>query len=195
MMPYCPHRRNRYDKDKKNAQFDTDEPPFCLVASELAMVYANPTKEQCMACTKHPTSPQRINGIVCAVAKKAQVESGLEPDSKLTICIHTEQTLEPQVLEFLRNKWKLLHSFKLDPWDKSKAMAFFYDWKKDIPIFGCPSCANHFDKILEEHPIRFDDQENYFLSTWSVHNLVNKRLYKEQFPLDEARKLWNSANT
>ena len=179
--PDCPHRiPPNPDPESKFL--------YCKIASELSNQYAIPTAAQCQACTTHPTSPQKVNGIVCAVAKKAQLNAGLEVDEKLIRCIHTEQLLDAKTLLFLRDKWDALHSYRLDPWDPVKAFSAFLAWKEDIPVFGCTSCASHFDKILETNPILFDDQETYFYTTWEAHNLVNKRIYKEQFPLNKAKE-------
>lgn len=179
MLKPCPHRA--YHPHRTPA-------PTCLVASKLAMVFATPTPEQCEACTNHPTLPQRINGIVCAVAKKAQVDVGLEPDPKLTICIHTEQTLEHSVLVFLQNKWRLLHSYKLANWNPTLARIEFEKWLEDIPQFGCSSCASHFDEIVEKFPPNFSSQESYFEWTVFVHNEVNETLYKDEYPLEKAKR-------
>lgn len=170
MLKPCPHKKEG----------------CCIVASRLAMVWATPTTEQCEACTNHPTLPQRINGVVCAVAKKAQQQYGLEVDEKLIRCIHTEQTLEPQILLFLQNKWKTLHSYKFT--NSEQTQKDFSLWLEDIPKFGCTSCANHFDKILEKFPPNFSTQESYFEWTVLVHNEVNKTLFKDEFPLEKAKE-------
>jgi len=176
-FPPCPHRKYV-------------DPPICLIASKLALLYAAPTVDQCIACTNHFTLPQKINGIVCAIAKKTQVDAGLEPDEKLTRCIHTEQTLAPDVLEFLRNKWKLLHNFKLAIWNAEFARKEFNKWKEDIPTFGCASCSTHFDEFLKKFPPNFSSQEEYFVWTVFIHNEVNKAIFKDEFPLEKARELY-----
>lgn len=174
-MLECPHKHNS----------------CCIVASRLAMVWATPTPEQCEACTNHPTLPQRINGVTCAVAKAAQVKVGLEIDEKLIRCIHTEQTLEPEILIFLQNKWRKLHSYNHPNWNPTLAKVEFNKWLEDIPKFGCMSCANHFEKIIEKFPPNFSSHLSYFEWTVFVHNEVNKALFKEEFPLEKAKELYH----
>ncbi len=188
MLKPCPHRHGRGNFDVPVLYIN--EAIVCKIASELAMLYATPTKEQCKACTEHPTLPQRINGIVCAVAKKAQMSAGLEVDPKLINCIHTEQTLEPEVLVFLQNKWKQLHSYKLANWNPTLAKIEFEKWKEDIPQFGCVSCASHFEELIEEFPPIFTSQKLYFGWTVLIHNKVNLRLYKDEFSIQKAMELY-----
>ena len=188
MLKYCPHRTTTIDKNK--AVESITDCTICLVASRLAMLNSTPTVEQCEVCTNHPTLPQRINGVTCAIAKRAQLEAGLFIDEKLTRCIHTEQTLAPDILFFLQNKWIQLHSYKLSSWDSTKAEEFFRLWLEDIPKFGCMSCASHFEKIIEKHPPNFSSHLSYFEWTVFVHNEVNRTLFKEELPLEKVKELY-----
>jgi hypothetical protein len=176
-LPPCPHRNDDFS---------------CLVSSQLALLRAFPRIPQCQACTSHPTLPQRINGITCAVALMTQKKAGLIPDEKLKQCIFTEQTLNFEQLTFLRGKWKALHSYNPKPWDREKAKEFYKEWLKDLPEFGCQSCASHWETITKDNPIKFGSRHNYFLSTWKCHNMVNQKLFKPLLPLDEATKLYET---
>lgn len=156
----------------------------CIIASKLALLPCVPRIIQCQACTQHPT-PQRINGIVCAVAFEAQKTQGLIPDNKLLECIKTNETLPEETLKFLRNKWRELHTLTCRPWDPVKVKEMYEEWKKDLPVFGC-DCKQHWDIITQKHPIDFMSSLTYFRSTWVAHNEVNKKLFKPVLGFKEA---------
>ena len=163
----------------------------CKVATSLALMPVIPSPWHCDACTKHLTLPQRINGVTCAMAYKKQKDSGLEPDPKLFQCIKTEQTFNQEVLTFLRNKWKLLHTFKCKPWDAIYAKSWYESWLIDLPQFGCMSCSSHWDTITRQWPINFRSHSDYFFSTHYAHNIVNRKLFKEWYPIRQAIKHWS----
>lgn len=176
MSIYCPHLKQRQ----------------CQVATTLALLPVRPTKEQCYECSNHLTLPQRINGVTCSMAYRAQKDAGLEVDPKLSQCIRTEQTYSEEVLRFLRKKWKDLHTFKIVPWNKGYAETFYENWLNDLPTFGCQSCASHWQKITERWPINFTSHFAYFCSTHYAHNIVNKRIYKSWFPLEDSIVYWST---
>jgi hypothetical protein len=52
--------------------------------------------------------------------------------------------------------------------------------------FPCEECREHFRELVETHPFPLENvqtREDIYVWTWFTHNLVNKRLGKEWYPL------------
>lgn len=87
--------------------------------------------------------------------------------------------------ELGKGSWNMLHRLaaKYDkeptPQRKEEITEFF---RLIGEFYPCEQCASHFKGMLEEHPIRTDN--NRELSIWlcELHNVVNDRLHKPQFP-------------
>ena len=97
--------------------------------------------------------------------------------------------------ELGRGAWNLLHRLAAafdkapTPARTAQAEAFFGGL---AALYPCPECAAHFRELLQAHPV--DARDNRRLSQWlcAVHNLVNERLGKAQFPcdLDSLKERW-----
>lgn len=160
--------------------------PHCHVATELAGIYCPTDDHKCQICSTHPTSPQRVNGVTCSMARKIQIDSGLEPDPKLTECVQTEQLpIAPEKLEAAHKWWNNLHYFRLDPWHCMRAKEWYLAQLDLIPSFDC-NCREDWDEITLYFPIVFDRYIDFFISGWYAHNLVNTKLFKPWFPLKDA---------
>lgn len=82
------------------------------------------------------------------------------------------------------NLWGTLHLMCLTG---SITPEFVQEFAKVIP---CPVCAGHFQALLITAPL--PDTEQF---EWSVrlHNIVNERLGKPQFTVEQARAHWTQA--
>lgn len=83
--------------------------------------------------------------------------------------------------------WNFLHRMAAQ-YDKEPTPERQEDMRMFIKLFGdfypCPDCSAHFREMIKEHPP--DVSSNWNLSIWfcKVHNIVNERLGKPQFPCD-----------
>jgi hypothetical protein len=91
--------------------------------------------------------------------------------------------------------WNMLHRMAAQ-YDKAPTAERRSDMVEFFRLLGefypCPQCAAHFREMVAEHPV--DATDNRALSLWlcSVHNIVNARLGKPQFPctLDALKERW-----
>jgi hypothetical protein len=67
---------------------------------------------------------------------------------------------------------------------------FVQEFTKVIP---CPMCAGHFADISKENPLP-ESSDPFVLFEWSVylHNLVNERIGKPIFTVEQALERWTS---
>lgn len=175
-FPKCPHRSIGH----------------CKVATSLSMVKTPYTRDKCLACSTHPTTPQGINGVTCGMARLAQIRAGLLPDDKLTHCILTEQIHSPEVLEFFHKKWEELHLYNPDNWDPLVIEYFVANWYSDVPIMGCSSCASHAEQAFRKYPIDTHSQRYYFIWSVNFHNEINKATFKPTLTIQQAAAYWNN---
>lgn len=95
--------------------------------------------------------------------------------------------------------WYIYHKIAIS-YDEEKAnknerykkayLIFYNNFDKILP---CKKCSIHYHKLKKERKlINFIDSKEEFFK-WSVdnHNIVNKRLKKKQFSLDEAKIKYN----
>ncbi|CAG8518621.1 6988_t:CDS:2 [Paraglomus brasilianum] len=86
--------------------------------------------------------------------------------------------------ELGRSSWKLLHTmmarFPERPTKDQKAAlrSFIYLFSR---LYPCGECAKEFQMILEKHPPQVSSREAASLWACAVHNIVNRRLLKEEF--------------
>lgn len=164
----------------------------CHVASELAKLVVTVNPVFCEQCTKHPTLPQRINGITCGLARNAQIVAGLEPDPNLLDCVVNEQLpISIEKLEAAHYWWDRLHSFKLKHWNAFEAQNFYNNHVLEIPDFDC-DCKQGWLEITKHYPIIFTSYPMYFISGWFAHNCVNIKLFKDWFPLEKAMEKYEA---
>lgn len=92
-----------------------------------------------------------------------------------------------------RSTWTLLHT-----------MAAVYpgipsaDHKKDIinfiyllsKLYPCGDCAQHFQKLLANHPPKVGNHDDFVKWMCQVHNVVNKRLGKSTFECERVEERW-----
>jgi hypothetical protein len=79
----------------------------------------------------------------------------------------------------------------LDSYQQSNYKSFY----NLIPfIIPCGSCGTHFTEVLNAHPIDNSLGSSASLFEWTVkvHNIVNKRLGKSEFSVEDAKKIWMS---
>jgi hypothetical protein len=84
--------------------------------------------------------------------------------------------------------WKELHERALNFKGKDDT-AFLINFGHRIPRYtkGC-ACKEHWRVILKENPPKFG--EEYFEWSVNMHNLVNKKLGKPTYTVEEARKFY-----
>lgn len=90
--------------------------------------------------------------------------------------------------ELGRAAWKLFHTtmarFPEKPTaDDSLALKTYIHLF--ARLYPCGECAGHFQKLLEKYPPQVGSRNNAAGWACLVHNEVNKRLKKEQFPCDK----------
>lgn len=103
---------------------------------------------------------------------------------------------------FLKNKinkrkrmaelWKELHLRALN-FTGNNDMEFLYNFAKKIPSFTSGSCAckEHWASVVKSNPPKFGPKGEYFAWTVQCHNLVNQRLNKPTYTVEEAKKLYS----
>jgi hypothetical protein len=85
--------------------------------------------------------------------------------------------------------WHALHSYHQEgEWNPAKAQAFYLQWLKTIPSYGC-SCASEWTAITKLHPPVFDSKEAFFVWGAERHNDVNRKLGKPEITIEQARVL------
>lgn len=77
--------------------------------------------------------------------------------------------------------WMTLHVACLGCQDY-KALAEFVEGY--VSIIPCLSCRQHFEQVLIENPV--PETSNFFQWSVDVHNIVNKRLGKQEFSYEDA---------
>lgn len=92
-------------------------------------------------------------------------------------------------LQLLRALWREIHTYNPAIWDAAVAEAWFWNWLRRVPSFGC-SCQEHFRELLADFPPDFSSREAFFIWAVDAHNRVNERLGKNVMPLDEARQMY-----
>lgn len=89
--------------------------------------------------------------------------------------------------------WKMLHSFAAayptEPTDKQKKA--FHDLINAFRVlYPCEECRGHFDKMIEENPVKDDNRKTVVLYLCKLHNIVNKKLGKDIFDCKKAFEFW-----
>lgn len=84
-----------------------------------------------------------------------------------------------------RKTWGLLHSiaahYPAEPSEASKQN--YLDFFESFPYaYPCRPCAKDFQELTQQHPPEVDSREKVQLWLCKMHNLVNKRLDKSEFP-------------
>ncbi|KAG9285179.1 hypothetical protein G9A89_004394 [Geosiphon pyriformis] len=86
--------------------------------------------------------------------------------------------------ELGRSTWKLLHTmmarFPEEPTESEKDALRNYVYLFSR-LYPCGQCAQEFQKILEKYPPQVSSREAASQWMCAIHNIVNKRLHKEQF--------------
>ncbi|KAJ7593839.1 ERV/ALR sulfhydryl oxidase domain-containing protein [Mycena floridula] len=83
-----------------------------------------------------------------------------------------------------RATWKLLHTMTLrypenpSPDEREALNSYFHLTSR---LYPCGECAKEFQALLKEYPPQTSSRRAAALWLCSVHNVVNKRLEKEQF--------------
>jgi hypothetical protein len=68
---------------------------------------------------------------------------------------------------------------------------YFGNLHRTIP---CTVCSFEYERILQEHPLdlsHLKDNESLFRWTVDIHNMVNKKLNKQQMSQDDAWDFYN----
>lgn len=80
--------------------------------------------------------------------------------------------------------WRSLHAFAFN-WNgnEEEARRFLLDFSNNIP---CGDCRKHWLEFLEQYPIDLSSTEAFFNWTVKLHNVVNARLEKKQYSLEQA---------
>ena len=77
--------------------------------------------------------------------------------------------------------WMTLHIACLGCQDAKVLVDFVEGYKEIIP---CLSCREHFEQVLVENPV--PEADDLFKWSVDVHNIVNKRLGKQEFSYEDA---------
>ncbi|MEM3061974.1 MAG: ERV1/ALR-related protein [Nitrososphaerota archaeon] len=68
--------------------------------------------------------------------------------------------------------------------------AHFY--KKDfLKLIHCPSCIEDYKLMIKKCPIRLGSKHELFEWTVDIHNMVNRKLGKEEICYSEAYRIWD----
>lgn len=71
---------NNFEQYPPQCSFRLDEDNTCKAATKLALIRAFCEASDCVDCKKHK---HYVNPVTCRIAKKTQIEAGLEPDPSL----------------------------------------------------------------------------------------------------------------
>ena len=91
--------------------------------------------------------------------------------------------------------WLFLHTITLNypdepnRFDKENYKHFFENLSHVIP---CEVCKGHYKQNIKKHPIQLDSKES--LTKWlhKIHNLVNVKNGKDEFPYDDFIKKYGN---
>jgi hypothetical protein len=115
----------------------------------------------------------------------------------------------PDAAEWGPLLWNLLHGvaervgsvqFPLYRADERRALlGIFQSLSKTIP---CPSCKDHYDSYLREHPVDADLKNKPYEELgpyvqrwfWELHNWVNESYKKPVFPFENLRAAYGGVN-
>ncbi|PWN49210.1 hypothetical protein IE53DRAFT_369954 [Violaceomyces palustris] len=87
-----------------------------------------------------------------------------------------------------RSTWHFLHTMTLrfpDKPTKEQSQTLKTFFHLFAQLYPCGDCARHFQKLLKELPPQTSSRMSAALWLCSAHNMVNKRLGKEEFPCDK----------
>ena len=93
-----------------------------------------------------------------------------------------------------RSSWTLLHTMAAkypleDPSEeiKQKTATFIQLFAEMYP---CHDCSQDFQGILKEYPPVLDSKHSFIQWSCDVHNIVNRKLNKSEFPCDQFEARW-----
>lgn len=88
--------------------------------------------------------------------------------------------------------WKELHKRALD-FTGDNDMQYLLQFATRIPryVTGC-ACKEHWASVVKSNPPKFGPNGEYFAWTVHCHNLVNQRLGKTTYTVEEAKKLYSN---
>ena len=89
------------------------------------------------------------------------------------------------------NLWKVMHAVAFTypeaPTDEQKKQyATFFN--SLAPVIPCPGCGVHYQKYLDEHPVRVDNTEELSRWVYELHDTVNKRNHKTSPTYEEIKE-------
>ena len=96
------------------------------------------------------------------------------------------------------SSWYLFHTLseKLQPEHESEVQTILFHFKQVCFNLPCPSCTAHATETLQKVSIeKIKTRQELKQFFWEFHNLVNKRLNKPTFTMDECDNLYKKANT
>ena len=94
--------------------------------------------------------------------------------------------------------WYCFHTLaeKLKPEHESEVQIILFHFKQVCFNLPCPSCTAHATETLQKASIeKIKTRQELKQFFWEFHNLVNKRLNKPTFTMDECDNLYKKANT
>jgi hypothetical protein len=103
--------------------------------------------------------------------------------------IETKKDQGKSAIEQGRKAWIKLHSCTVSI---KELQGWFLEWENMIPKHGC-SCKNDYMKLKNTLPPDFSSEYNFFVWGVKFHNLVNQKLGKEEYTIDQAIKEWRNA--
>jgi FAD-linked sulfhydryl oxidase len=141
-------------------------------------------------------------GACCTMLFSSSLSSPFAADAPLPRGVRTkplDEAAEKALVraELGRSSWNLLHRLAAS-FDKAPSLERRREAEQFFGLLGvlypCPDCAAHFRELLKDNPV--DATNNRRLSLWlcGVHNLVNARLGKAEFPctLQALAEKWGS---
>ena len=98
--------------------------------------------------------------------------------------------------------WDTMHSFATQVTNQKKFQAFLLFIASIKELLPCEECRRHFilfaqkmlDKNSDLYIYNFNYKNGVFYWTWLVHNMVNERLGKPNFPYKTAYKMYYKSN-
>ena len=94
--------------------------------------------------------------------------------------------------------WYCFHTLaeKLKPEHEGEVQTILFHFKQVCFNLPCPSCTAHATETLQKASIeKIKTRQELKQFFWEFHNLVNKRLNKPTFTMDECDNLYKKANT
>lgn len=89
-----------------------------------------------------------------------------------------------ETIEAGRKAWHYIHTTDDKP---EQALATF---EPMVPSYGC-DCKRDYSNMKEKYPPDFSSPENFGVWSWFIHNVVNQKLDKQFFTIEDYCEKYN----